>query len=93
MATPQNGESEPSRIIGSISKLAGALVGTAVVAGKRIIGEAAPPSKGPSDRPRGKTMQARAKRNDQTMNGWIRSVLIKETRYGVEKSRTKTGQA
>ena len=72
MATPQNGE--PSRIIGSISQLAGALVGTAVVTGKRIIGSVTPPSKGPSDKSGQKTMQAPAKR-------------MKEA---VHKTRTKT---
>jgi hypothetical protein len=62
MATPQNGKPEPSRIIGSISKLAGVLVGTAVVTGKRIIGLVTPPSEGPSDKHGKKTMQAPAKR-------------------------------
>ena len=80
MATPQNGESEPSRIIGSISKLAGALVGTAVVAGKRIIGEVTPPSKGPSDKPRGKTMQAPAKR---------RKKAVRKTEAKVPKTKKK----
>ncbi len=46
MATPHNGES--LSIIGSISKFAGALVGTAVITGKRIIGEAKPPSESSS---------------------------------------------
>ncbi|MHC4075932.1 MAG: hypothetical protein ACYSRZ_05910 [Planctomycetota bacterium] len=36
MATPQKGE--PSRIIGSISRFAGTLVGTVVFAGKCIVG-------------------------------------------------------
>jgi hypothetical protein len=80
MATPQNGESEPSRIIGSISKLAGALVGTAVVAGKRIIGEVTPPSKGPSDKPGGKTMQAPAKR---------RKKAVRKTETKVPKTKKK----
>ena len=80
MATPQNGESEPSRIIGSISKLAGALVGTAVVAGKRIIGEVTPPGKGPSDKPGGKTMQAPAKR---------RKKAVRKTETKVPKTKKK----
>ena len=62
MATPQNDEPEPSRIIRSISKLAGALVGTAVVTGKRIIGSVRPPSEGPSDKPGEKTVHPPAKR-------------------------------
>ena len=80
MATPQNGEPEPSRIIGSMSKLAGALVGTAVVAGKRIIGEVTPPSKGPSDKPGGKTMQAPAKR---------RKKAVRKTETKVPKTKKK----
>jgi hypothetical protein len=67
MATPQNSKPEPSRIIGSISKLAGALVGTAVVTGKRIIGLVTPPSKGPSDKPGEKTMRAPAKRKKKAV--------------------------
>jgi len=43
MATPQKGE--PSKIIGSVSKFAGTLVGTAVITGKRIIGSAKPAQK------------------------------------------------
>jgi hypothetical protein len=62
MATPQNGKPEPSRIIGSISNIAGVLVGTAVVTGKRIIGLVKPPSEGPSDKPGEKTVKAPAKR-------------------------------
>ena len=62
MATPQNDEPEASRIIRSISKLAGALVGTAVVTGKRIIGSVRPPSEGSSDKPGEKTVHAPAKR-------------------------------
>ena len=80
MATPQNGEPEPSRIIGSISKLAGSLVGTAVVAGKRIIGEAAPPSKDPSDKPGRKTMQARSQR---------RKKAVRKTKAKVPKTKKK----
>ncbi len=67
MATPQNGKPEPSRIIRSISKLAGALVGTAVVTGKRIIGSVRPPSEGPSDKPGKKTVHAPAKRKKKAV--------------------------
>jgi hypothetical protein len=38
MATPQ--KDEPSGIIESVSKLAGTVVGSAVITGKRIIGSA-----------------------------------------------------
>ena len=62
MATPHKDEPEPSRIIRSISKLAGALVGTAVVTGKRIIGSGYPPSEGPSDELGEKTVHPPAKR-------------------------------
>jgi hypothetical protein len=67
MVTPQNGEPEPSRIIRSISKLAGALVGTAVVTGKRIIGSVRPPSEGSSDKPGEKTVHAPAKRKKKAV--------------------------
>ena len=67
MATPQNSKPELSRIIGSISKLVGGLVGTAVVTGKRVIGSVTPPSKGPSDKPGGKTVQAPAKRKKKAV--------------------------
>lgn len=67
MATPQNGEPEPSRIIRSISKLTGALVGTAVITGKRIIGSVRPPSEGPSDKPGEKPVHAPAKRKKKAV--------------------------
>ncbi len=67
MATPQKGEPEPSRIIRSISKLAGAFVGTAVITGKRIIGSVRPPSEGPSDKPGEKTVHAPAKRKKKAV--------------------------
>ncbi len=62
MATPQNGGPEPWSIIRALSKFAGALVGTAVITGKRIIGEAKSPSKGSSDKPKKKNISAQAKR-------------------------------
>jgi hypothetical protein len=58
MATPQN--DEPSRIIGSISKFAGTLVGTVVIAGERIIHSTISPSEVPSDKLKEKTSQARS---------------------------------
>lgn len=60
MATPQKGE--PSKIIGSVSKFAGTLVGTAVITGKRIIGSATPSSEGPPDKPGKKTLRAPAQK-------------------------------
>lgn len=80
MATPQNDEPEPSRIIRSISKLAGALVGTAVVTGKRIIGSVRPPSKGPSDKPGEKTVHAPAKRKKKA---------VRETEIKIPKTKKK----
>ena len=67
MATPQNGEPEPSRIIRSISKLTGALVGTAVITGKRIIGSVRPPGEGPSDKPGEKPVHTPAKRKKKAV--------------------------
>ncbi len=67
MAIPQNGEPEPSRIIRSISKLTGALVGTAVITGKRIIGSIRPPSEGPSDKPGEKPVHTPAKRKKKAV--------------------------
>ena len=67
MATPQNGEPEPSRIIRSISKLVGALVGTAVVTGKRIIGSVRPSSEGALDKPGEETVHAPAKRKKKAV--------------------------
>ena len=60
MATPQKGE--PSKIIGSVSKFAGTLVGTAVITGKRIIGSATPSSEGSPDKPGKKTLRAPAQK-------------------------------
>jgi hypothetical protein len=80
MATPQNSKPEPSRIIGSISKLAGVLVGTAVVTGKRIIGLVTPPSEGPLDKHRGKTVQAPAKRKKKA---------VRKTEIKIPKTKKK----
>ena len=65
MATPQKGE--PSKIIGSVSKFAGTLVGTAVITGKRIIGSATPSSEGSPDKPGEKTIRAPAKRKKKAV--------------------------
>jgi len=80
MATPQNDEPEPSRIIRSISKLAGALVGTAVVTGKRIIGSVRPPSEGPSDKPGEKTVHAPPKRKKKA---------VRKTKIKIPKTKKK----
>jgi len=80
MATPQNGEPEPSRIIRSISKLAGALIGTAVITGKRIIGSVRPPSEGPSDKPGEKTVHAPAKRKKKA---------VRKTEIKIPKTKKK----
>jgi hypothetical protein len=80
MATLQNGKPEPSRIIRSISKLAGALVGTAVVTGKRIIGSVRPPSEGPSDKPGEKTVHAPAKRKKKA---------VRKTEIKIPKTKKK----
>lgn len=80
MATPQNDEPEPSRIIRSISKLAGALVGTAVVTGKRIIGSVRPPSEGPSDKPGEETVHAPAKRKKKA---------VRKTEIKIPKTKKK----
>ena len=66
MATPQKGE--PSKIIGSVSKFAGTLVGTAVITGKRIIGSATPSSEGPPDKPGKQTLRAPAKRKKKAFS-------------------------
>ena len=80
MATPHKDEPEPSRIIRSISKLAGALVGTAVVTGKRIIGSVRPPSEGPSDKPGEKTVHAPAKKKKKA---------VRKTEIKIPKTKKK----
>jgi len=78
MTTPQN--DEPSNVVGSISKFAGVLVGTAVVTGKRIIGSVTPSSKDPSDKPKKKTMQARSQRKKKA---------VRKTEAKVPKTKKK----
>ena len=80
MATLQNGEPEPSRIIRSISKLAGALVGAAVVTSKRIISSIRPQSEGPSDKPGEKTVHAPAKRKKKA---------VRKTEIKIPKTKKK----
>jgi len=62
MAIRQKDKSEPSKVIGSISKLAGTLVGTAVVTGKRIIKTVSPSKAGSLGERRKKTPQAPGKK-------------------------------
>jgi len=85
MATPQN--DEPSNVIGSISKFAGTLVGTAVVTGKRIIGSVTPPSEDPSDKPKKKTMQARSQRKKKA----VRKIEAKVPKTKKEKVVKRKG--
>ncbi|MBW7990936.1 MAG: hypothetical protein FVQ84_13100 [Planctomycetes bacterium] len=59
MPTPKNGKTEPLRVIGSISKLVGTVVGTTVVTGKRVIRSVRSLSESLSDKP-GKTVHAPA---------------------------------
>jgi len=58
MPTPKNSKPEPLRVIGSRSKLVGAMVGTAVVTGKRAIRSVRSSSEGSSDKPGEKTVHA-----------------------------------
>lgn len=81
MATPQNSES--SRIIGSISKLAGALVGTVVVAGKRIV--RATTSEGPLDKPKEKTIRAPAKRKKKAVGKTKTKVLKVKKKKAIKR--------
>ena len=60
MATRQSQKVEPPKVIGSISKLAGALVGTAVVTGRQIIKTVAQANEQPSGGPRGNSTPTRA---------------------------------
>jgi len=62
MATRQSQKVEPPKVIEAISKFAGALVGTAVVTGKRIVKTAAQAGKGSSGKPREKIVRAPAKK-------------------------------
>jgi len=60
MATRQSQKIEPPKVIGAISRFAGALVGTAVVTGKRIIKTAAQAGEEPSGKPEKKAVRAPA---------------------------------
>ncbi len=80
MATRQNRKVESPKIIGAISRLAGTLVGTVAVTGKRIIGSVTPPSEGPSDKPEVKTMQVSVKRKKKA---------VRKTEIKVPKTKKK----
>ena len=58
IATRQSQKVEPPKVIGAISKFAGALVGTAVVTGRRIAKTAAQAVEGPSAKPEERSMRA-----------------------------------
>jgi len=62
MATRRNQKVEPPKVIGAISQFAGALVGTAVVTGKRIVKTASQAGGEPSAKPRKKSVRAPAKK-------------------------------
>ena len=102
MAASRN--SEPLSTIGSISKFAGALVGTAVATGKQIIGSATPPDKGrrtsrtrlkKSPTPRKKPIRRKAKDIDkdkvssQSQDGPVPETGAK-TNTPVEKQKSQS---
>jgi len=60
MATRQSQKVEPPKVIGAISKFAGALVGTAVITGKRIVKTSAQAGGEPSAKLRKKSVRAPA---------------------------------
>ena len=60
MATSQN--DEPSKIIESVSRFAGTVVGSAVITGKRIIGSAKPSSESSPDKPGEKAIRTPAQK-------------------------------
>ncbi|MHC4487582.1 MAG: hypothetical protein ACYSW7_00170 [Planctomycetota bacterium] len=61
MATRQNDKTELTKIVGAISKLAGTVVGTAVVTGKRVVKNVTPSSRASSGLGK-KSTQTSAKR-------------------------------
>jgi hypothetical protein len=80
MATPQN--DGPSRIIESISRFAGTLVGTVVLAGKQIIHLIVSPSEVPSDKLEKKTSRVRS----QTKKKAVRKKKIKTPKTKKKKA-------
>jgi hypothetical protein len=82
MATRQSQKVEPPKVIGAISKFAGALVGTAVVTGKRIAKTAVSADEKPSAMPGKKPVRVPAKKRKKT------SVKTKAKGRKVKKKRT-----
>jgi len=83
MATRQSQKVEPPKVIGAISKFAGALVGTAVVTGKRIVKTAAQTGEEPSAKPKKKSVRAPAKKRRKA------AVKTKAKGRKVKKKATK----
>ena len=67
MATGQNKEHGPSKVIGSISKFAGVLVGTAVATSKQIVKGMGEQSRAAPDAFGEKTAKVRRKREKKTV--------------------------
>lgn len=65
MAARRSQKVEAPKVIGAISKFVGALVGTAVVTGKRIVKPPAQADKKPSAKPRKKSVRARSQKRKE----------------------------
>ena len=90
MATRQNDELGPSKIIGAISRLAGALVGTAVLTGRRII-KSTPPGGGSStDKLKEKSARAPAKEKKKIAK---RKGTRPAQKSGISKAKTAQAPA
>jgi len=83
MATRQKDKIGPSRVIGTVSKFAGTVVGTAVVTGKRIVRNVRPVSRGFSNELEEKSVQAPAKKKKK-------ATRKKETKGRKKKKKKKT---
>jgi hypothetical protein len=68
MPTPKKGKPEPSRVIGSISKLVGTVVGTTVVTGKRVIRSVKSSNNSPLNKPGEKTVHAPTKKKKKAVS-------------------------
>jgi hypothetical protein len=92
MATPQNSKPEPSKIIRPISKFAGALVGTAVVTGKRIIGSVKPTSTGkkPCRLPQKNHRSSTGKKPIRLLPKERKTQHPRKRRHAAEKRRLQT---
>ncbi len=93
MATPHKGE--PSKIIGSVSKFAGTLVGTAVVTGKRIVKTATQAEEEPLGKARKKTVRSpagkkkKAAARTKAKSRKVKKKVTKQKRTGSVKSPVK----